>query len=104
MHYILCNSCHGVICCRQEKPPLKRRNTQPSVPSCLVSQLAFIQFKGYQGLPDELLFVEYILRNGFALKTMVISDISVDITKKNAIFKRLSNVPRASGNCQLIFD
>jgi len=89
---------------RQEKPSLKRRNTQPSVSSCLVSELVFIQFKGYQGLPDELLFVEYILRNGFALKTMIISDISMDLTKKNAIFKRLSNVERASGNCQLIFD
>jgi len=101
---ILCKSYCGAFCCRQEQSPLPKWATQPSVPSCLESHLTFIDFKGYRGSPDELLFSEYILQKGLVLKTMIIADISVDLKKKFDTLKRLSNVPRASGMCQLTFD
>ncbi|XP_045797921.1 FBD-associated F-box protein At3g52670-like [Trifolium pratense] len=77
--------------------------TQSTVPNCILSHLTYIQFKGYEGCPDELLFAEYILQNGLVLKKMSIADISVDILKYY-ILRRLSNVPRASRLCQLTFD
>jgi hypothetical protein len=78
--------------------------TQPSVPSCLVSHLTFIQLKVYRGFPDELLFAEYVLQKGLVLKTMIIVDISVDPKNKLDTLNRLSNVPKASAMCQLTFD
>jgi hypothetical protein len=95
--------CCGVFCCRQETSPLPGWATQPSVPNCIISHLTFIQFKGYQGLPDELLFAEYILQKGHVLKTMIIDDISVDLSNKYNILIKLSKL-RRDGICQLIFD
>ncbi|PNY01314.1 F-box/FBD/LRR-repeat protein [Trifolium pratense] len=77
---------------------------QPSVPNCLVSHLTFIQFKGFRGIPDEVSFIDYLLRNGLVLKTMIVADISLDLKMKYHILKLLSDVPRASGMCQLKFD
>jgi hypothetical protein len=78
---------------------------QPNAPKCLVSHLTFIQFKGFLGLPDEVSFVEHVLQEGFVLKTiMIISDISLDQSKKYDILKRLSNASRASRMCRLTFD
>ncbi|XP_045791343.1 TLC domain-containing protein 4-B-like isoform X2 [Trifolium pratense] len=71
------------------------------VHSCLVSHLKFIKFQGFQGLQDEL-FIKYAFRNGMVLETMIVSDISLD-QKKCQIMKRLSNVRRACGMCQLKF-
>ncbi|CAJ2675333.1 unnamed protein product [Trifolium pratense] len=71
------------------------------VHSCLVSHLKFIKFQGFQGLQDEL-FIKYAFRNGLVLETMIVSDISLD-QKKCQIMKRLSNVRRACGTCQLKF-
>ncbi|XP_045805609.1 F-box/FBD/LRR-repeat protein At4g26340-like [Trifolium pratense] len=88
----------------KDQSPLPICATQPSVPSCLVSHLASIELKGYRGFPDELLFAEYVLQKGLVLKTMIIVDISVDPNKKFDTLRRLSNVPRASANCQLTFD
>jgi hypothetical protein len=107
IYYHICNVrsyvCCGVFCCRQEKSHLAGWATQPSVPNCIISHLTFIQFKGYQGLPDELLFVEYILKKGLVLKTMIIDDISLDLSKKCDILNKLYKVLR-DGIRQLIFD
>ncbi|WJX91958.1 hypothetical protein P8452_73669 [Trifolium repens] len=88
----------------KERSPILQWPPPPSVPNCLVSHLTFIQFKGFRGFPDEVSFVEYILRNGLVLKTIIIADISLDLKKKYFILKLLSDVPRASGKCQLKFD
>ncbi|MCH83915.1 F-box/RNI/FBD-like domain protein [Trifolium medium] len=88
----------------KDQSPLPICATQPSVPSCLVSHLASIELKGYRGFPDELLFAEYVLQKGLVLKTMIIVDTSVDPNKKFDTLRRLSNVPRASANCQLTFN
>ncbi|KAK2406230.1 F-box/FBD/LRR-repeat protein [Trifolium repens] len=84
--------------------PLPRWAAPPSVPSCLVSHLTFIQFKGYRGSRDELSFAKYILQKGLILNTMIIVDISADLRKKFDTLRRLSNVARASAMCQLTFD
>lgn len=92
----------------QEQPLLLGWDLQPSVPNCLVSHLKFIQYKGCRGFSDEVLFLEYVLRNGLVLKTMIVSDLQwvleVDPKKKYDILKRLTNLPKASGMCQLTFD
>ncbi|PNY12257.1 F-box/FBD/LRR-repeat protein [Trifolium pratense] len=88
----------------KERSPILGWPPQPSVPNCLVSHLNCIQFKGFRGLQDELLFVEYILRHGLVLETMIVADISLDLKKKYFILKLLSDVPRASGKCKLKFD
>jgi len=93
-----------VFCCLQEQSPILGWAPQPNAPKCLVSHLAFIQFKGFLGLPDEVSFVEHVLQEGIVLKTMIISDISLDQSTKYDILKRISNVPRASGMCRLTFD
>jgi hypothetical protein len=95
--------CCGVFRCQQKKSPLAGWATQPSVPNCIVSHLTFIQFKGFEGVPDELLFAEYILQKGLVLKTMIIDDISVDLSKKYDILNKISKV-RRDGICPLIFD
>jgi hypothetical protein len=100
---ILLMVCRCVFCFCQTESPLPELITQFSAPNCIVSHLTYIQFKGYQGFPDELSFAEYILQNGLVLKKMIITDISVDILKYN-ILRRLSNVPRASRLCQLTFE
>ncbi|AET01501.1 putative FBD domain-containing protein [Medicago truncatula] len=102
-HYITSYVCCGVLHCRQEESPLPGWTTQPSVPNCIVSHLTFIQFKGFKGVPDELLFAEYILQKGLVLKTMIIDDISVDLSKKYDILNKLSKV-RRDGIFPLIFD
>ena len=51
------------VSCWQEQLPLPILATHPIVPSCLISHLTFIQFKGYQEFQDELKFVEYVLQN-----------------------------------------
>jgi len=91
--------CWGVFCCRQEESPLLGWATQPSIPNCIISHLTFIRLKGYQGLPDELLFVEYILQKGLVLKTMIIDDISLDLSKKSNILNRLYKVLNIWLNC-----
>jgi hypothetical protein len=92
-----------VLCCLQEQSPVLRWAPHRSVPSCLVSHLNIVQFQGFQGLQDELLFVKYALRNGLVLEKMIIYDMSLDQKKKNNIIKELSKVRRACGTCQLIF-
>lgn len=90
------------IQCEKVQSPILGWDPQPSDPNCLVSHLASIEFKGFQGLPDEMEFVENVLQKGLVLKTLIISDL--DQSKKYDILKRLSNMPRASGMCQLLFD
>ena len=84
--------------------PVLRRAPQPGALNCLIAHLTFIQFKRFQGDPDEVSFVKYVLLKGPVLKTVIITDISLDLKKKYSILKTLSNVPRASGVCQLTFD
>jgi hypothetical protein len=84
------------------------RTWQPestTVSECLKSHLAYVHIEGYQGLEDELAFVEYILRNGVVLKTMLIFvDISMNKTDKDRSLKQLRDIPRSSDMCQLKFD
>jgi len=50
-------------------------------------------------------FVELVLQKGLVLKTMmIIADSSLDLKKKYDILQTLSDVPRASGMCQLKFE
>ena len=94
-----------VLCCFQEQSPILGWATLPSVPNCLVSHLTFIQFNQFQGFPDEVSFVELVLQKGLVLKTMmIIADSSLDLKKKYDILQTLSDVPRASGMCQLKFE
>lgn len=75
-----------------------------SVPNCLVSHLIFIHLKGYS---SEMRFASYALRNGLVLKTMLISDLSLnqkDKWEKYLILKEFSDIPKGSANCQLKFD
>jgi len=76
------------------------RTWQPestTVSECLKSHLTYVHIEGA--------FVEYILRNGVVLKTMLIFvDTSVNKTDKDRSLKRLSDIPRGSGMCQLKFD
>jgi hypothetical protein len=89
-----------------EPPPLRTWEPKSiTVPKCLESHLTFIHIEGYQGFEDELAFVEYILRNGLVLDTMLILFYtSMDPTNKNCCIKRLNNIPRGSVTCQLKFD
>lgn len=84
--------------------PVLRRAQQPGALNCLIAHLSFIQFKGFQGYPDEVSFVAYVLLKGPVLKTVIITSMCLDLKKKYSILKTLSNVPRASGVCQLTFD
>lgn len=88
----------------EEEPPTLGWAPLPSVPTCLICHLTVIQFKGFHGFPDEMSFVEYVLQKGLVLKTLIFSDIFLDQSEKYDILKRLSNVSRASGMCQLTFD
>jgi hypothetical protein len=94
-----------VLCCLQEQSPVLRWAPHRSVPGCLVSHLSIVQFQGFQGLQDQLLFVKYVLRNGLVLEKMIISDMSLELDqkKKQKIIKGLSKLRRACGMCQLIF-
>ncbi|KAK2408509.1 FBD-associated F-box protein [Trifolium repens] len=89
-----------------EPPPLRTWEPKSiTVPKCLESHLTFIHIEGYQGFEDELAFVEYILRNGLVLDTMLILFYtSMDPTNKNCCIKRLNNIPRGFVRCQLKFD
>ena len=93
-----------VFCLLHEQSSLLGWAPTPCVPNCIISHLASIQFKGFQGSPDEVSFVEYVLQNGLVLKTMIIAGISLDLNKKYEILKKLSDLPRASGMCRLKFD
>ncbi|WJX91956.1 hypothetical protein P8452_73667 [Trifolium repens] len=89
----------------KEQSPVLRWAPHRSVPGCLVSHLSIVQFQGFQGLQDQLLFVKYVLRNGLVLEKMIISDMSLELDqkKKQKIIKGLSKLRRACGMCQLIF-
>lgn len=88
----------------EEQPPILGWAPLPSVPTCLISHLTVVQFKGFHGFPDEMSFAEHVLQKGLVLKTLIFSDIFLDQSEKYDILKRLSNVSRASGMCQLTFD
>ncbi|CAL5196961.1 unnamed protein product [Lathyrus oleraceus] len=91
---------------KEEQPPLRTWDPKSTtVPKCLKSRLSYIHIEGYQGFEDELTFAEYILRNGFALKTVLIFvDTSMEQTNKYRSLKRLTDIPRRSSMCQLKFD
>ncbi|GAU24751.1 hypothetical protein TSUD_355800 [Trifolium subterraneum] len=91
-----------VIQNNEVRSPILGWPPQPSVPNCLVSHLTFIRFNGFQG--DEVSFLDYLLRNGLVLETVIVAGISLDLKMKYHILKLLSDVPRASGKCQLKFD
>jgi len=93
-----------VLCCLQEQSPILGWAPPPSAPNCLVSNLTFIEFKGFRGLPIEVSFVEYLLQKGLVLKTMIIDVFLMELEKKYSILKMLCNLPRASGTCQLTID
>ncbi|XP_058761718.1 FBD-associated F-box protein At4g10400-like [Vicia villosa] len=58
---------------KEEQSPLRTWDPESTtVPKCLKSCLSYIHIEGYQGFEDELTFVEYILRNGIVLETMLI--------------------------------
>ncbi|AET03911.1 F-box/RNI/FBD-like domain protein [Medicago truncatula] len=88
----------------KKSSPISGWHPKQIVPDCLVSHLTVIEFKGFRGSPDEVSFVEHVLQKGLVLKTLIISDISLNQSKKYGVLKRLSNVPRASETCQLTFD
>ncbi|WJX88163.1 hypothetical protein P8452_70278 [Trifolium repens] len=103
-----CHMLQVLIIQSSKEEPSPLRTWEPksiTVPKCLESHLTFIHIEGYQGFEDELAFVEYILRNGLVLDTMLILFYtSMDPTNKNCCIKRLNNIPRGSVTCQLKFD
>ena len=92
------------LCCLQEQSPILGWAPQPSAPNCLVSHLTFARFEGFEGFPDEMSFVEYLLQKGLVLETMIIDVRYLDLEKKYSILKKLLNLRRGSGMCQLTFD
>lgn len=96
---------HGVTCCGQEPSGRIYWPRPPTpVPNCLVSHLTSIHLKGFEGFLNEMEFTEYILLSGLVLKTMIITDITLDLSNKHSILKKLSDMPRGSAMCQLRFD
>jgi hypothetical protein len=93
-----------VLCWLQKQSPILGPAPPPSAPNCLVSHLTFIEFKGFEGFPDQVSFVEYLLQKGLVLKTMIIDVFFMELKKKYSILKMLCNLPRASATCQLSFD
>ncbi|KAI5419844.1 F-box/FBD/LRR-repeat protein At4g26340 isoform X1 [Lathyrus oleraceus] len=91
---------------KEEQPPLRTWDPKSTtVPKCLKFHLTYIHIEGYQGFEDELTFAEYILRNGYALETMLIFvDASMEQSNKYCSLKRLTEVPRRSSRCRLKFD
>lgn len=88
----------------KKQSPILGLAPPPSAPNCLVSHLTFIEFKGFEGFPDQVSFVEYLLQKGLVLKTMIIDVLFMELEKKYSILKMLCNLPRASATCQLTFD
>ncbi|MCH82528.1 F-box/RNI/FBD-like domain protein, partial [Trifolium medium] len=103
-----CHMLQVLIIQSSKEEPSPLRTWEPkstTVPKCLESHLTYIHIEGYQGFEDELAFVEYSLRNGLVLDTMLILFCtSMDPTNKNCSIKRLNNIPRGSVTCQLKFD
>ncbi|WJX87647.1 hypothetical protein P8452_69815 [Trifolium repens] len=103
-----CHMLRVLIIQSNKEEPSPLRTWEPhstTIAKCLKSHLTYIHIEGYQGFEDELIFAEYILRNGLFLKTMLIFvDISMDIRNKYHSIKRLTNIPKASITCKLKFD
>ncbi|CAL0308744.1 unnamed protein product [Lupinus luteus] len=75
-----------------------------TVPNCLVSHITTIIFRGYHGSPKQVAFTAYILQRGLVLKTLTVhTHFSLSFEEKHWIFEQLSNMPKASNKCQLVF-
>ncbi|WJX93737.1 hypothetical protein P8452_75227 [Trifolium repens] len=103
-----CHVLQVLIIQSNKEEPSPSRTWEPhsiTLPKCLKSHLTYIHIEAYQGFEDELIFAEYILRNGLVLETMLVfADISMDITNKYHSLKRLTNISKGSVKCQLKFD
>lgn len=85
------------------------------VPACLLSHLKTIRIRGFQGLPDEMEVVEYLLKYGAVLNTMTICTLEYFCEEKEMklpllglreevkLLQTISMFPRASKTCQIVF-
>ncbi|ESQ47200.1 hypothetical protein EUTSA_v10028332mg [Eutrema salsugineum] len=78
---------------------------QPStVPECMLSSLQAFKFSGYLGRPEERDLAIYILKNARCLKTATILSKDHLFEKNPNMIQELALSPRASTECQLVFD
>ncbi|KAI3958509.1 hypothetical protein MKW92_026417 [Papaver armeniacum] len=80
--------------------------TLDTVPHCLLLHLKSIEIQKFEGQPEELNFVKYILGNARVLEKLILesettSDSFVDLKKKTEIMEQLLIFPRASANCEV---
>jgi hypothetical protein len=74
------------------------------VPKCLLSHLATCSLRNYIGIPCELHFAKYIMKNSRVLSAMTIqSDKFLDTDSKLLMLMELTRCPRSSATCELLF-
>ncbi|KAK9074368.1 hypothetical protein SSX86_006966 [Deinandra increscens subsp. villosa] len=75
--------------------------TEPGlVPTCMLTNLTTIKLSTFNGREDEIRFLEYMLENAEALKTVSITCENIRIEDAE---KRLSKIQRASRDCEIYF-
>ncbi|ESQ47201.1 hypothetical protein EUTSA_v10028223mg [Eutrema salsugineum] len=79
-------------------------NQQSTVPECMLSSLQTFKFSGYLGRPEEKDLVIYVLKNAHHLKTATILFNNRFFEKNRDMIQELALSPRASTECQLVFD
>ncbi|BBN68135.1 F-box/RNI-like superfamily protein [Prunus dulcis] len=70
-HLVFENSIHCYVCHFVDKS-VHEWSPPDFVPACLLSHLKTIRIRGFQGLPDEMEVVEYLLKYGVVLNTITI--------------------------------
>ncbi|CAA7062561.1 unnamed protein product [Microthlaspi erraticum] len=79
-------------------------NEPSSVPECVVSSLATLEWVKYEGTEEEKGVVAFIFRSARCLKKATISSKSTDPVKKLEMLKELTFLSRCSTTCHLTFD
>lgn len=76
---------------------------QSSVPECLVTRLETFEWDEYEGNEEDKEMVEFILKNGFCLKKVIIKPIPTS-RKKLKMSTELAFLPRSSPACRIMYD
>ena len=86
------------------KSELRPSWSEPSsVPEFLVTRLETFEWDEYEGKEEEKEVVEFILKNGFCLKKVIIKPIPTS-RKKLEMSTELAFLPRSSPACRNIYD
>ncbi|XP_008226397.1 PREDICTED: F-box/LRR-repeat protein At4g14103-like [Prunus mume] len=113
-HLVFENSIHCYVCHFVDES-VHEWSPPDFVPACLLSHLKTIRIRGFQGLPDEMEVVEYLLKYGAVLNTITICTLEYFCEEKEMKFpvlglreevkllQTISMFPRASKTCQIVF-